>query len=487
MRPKILIFGVINIKASTSALILAVGLLGASQADADVASGEAKLLIGLDGSLTIEGGNVDLNGYSVLSAGDMLIADADGNANPFEFYLANATGEVSAGSLGNTFTVDGLLGLDAAISAGNVNTNDLIFEYGTEFGTFGGLVEISSFIQGTWANTGGGLWHRETDWSGQVPDGINSQAVFSASAPTATALIRIGNGGISLGSITVNNTNRINLTDLSSNGINDPITFNTTLGTANITVSSDSFLSIDNDVVLERDLVLNNAGSLTFDRTVSGAHSITSDADGVQVFDGALSHTGKTFINAGSYIVNTTHTGGDRYELDGIVTNSAGTTLSGIGDIDATIRIFKGVIVAGRANADIGTLMIRDGLFSGGVHYRWRFAETGADQLIVDGDLDLNGGVFRFVRSNNFDPDVGDTWVAIESLNGTINGTFGSVQGRLFGDKEIQLTYTSNQLIATVVSTAPLASSMRTAAVPEPSSLALLGLGGLLIARRRRA
>lgn len=386
-----------------------------------------------------------------------------------------------------------LFGINTFTQAFSQGPND--FE-APDFGSQAGGMIVSGYYDwitdtagvdqdGTWARTGGGLWNRATDWSGKTPDGIDSDAVFSANAPTGTALVRIGEGGIMLGSISVQNANRINLTDLSTNGIADPITFRTTRGQANISVTSDGLLSISNDVILQRDLVLDIEGSLSLSGGVSGAHSITSNEDGVLTFAGAMTHTGKTIINGGSYIVDGTHTGGARYEVWGDVTNSAGTTLSGTGSIDATIRIFKGVIVAGSANGDIGTLQINDAVFSGGTHYRWRIADDGADRLVVTEDIELNGGVFRFVRFNSFDPSVGTSWVALESLNGEITGTFDKVQGRLLGDKTIELSYTANQLIVTVVSTAS-ASNLRTAAVPEPSSLCLMILGGAALMRRRR-
>ena len=115
-------------------------------AQADVASavnaGEAKLIVGADGSLTIEGGNVDLNGYSITSASGLLNPDGDNNSSPFTFYISNSATDVTAGNLGTFANVDGLLVLDASVNPADLQNLDLVFQYGTAAGSQTGDVEV---------------------------------------------------------------------------------------------------------------------------------------------------------------------------------------------------------------------------------------------------------------------------------------------------------------------------------------------------------
>lgn len=118
----------------------------ASAAQADSATAfniEApRLVVGLDGSLSIEGADVQLNGYSITSAGELINSDADGAATAFAGYLSNSAGEVAALNLGTTTRVDGLLALDATVDAGDLSSLDLVFEYGTAQGTFQGVIQV---------------------------------------------------------------------------------------------------------------------------------------------------------------------------------------------------------------------------------------------------------------------------------------------------------------------------------------------------------
>ena len=107
-----------------------------------VNAGEAKLIVGADGSLTIEGGNVDLNGYSITSASGLLNPDGDNNSSPFTFYISNSATDVTAGNLGTFANVDGLLVLDASVNPGDLQNLDLVFQYGTAAGSQTGDVEV---------------------------------------------------------------------------------------------------------------------------------------------------------------------------------------------------------------------------------------------------------------------------------------------------------------------------------------------------------
>jgi hypothetical protein len=112
--------------------------------EAEALPGEVDLIIGTDGSLTLDGGNVDLEAYSIRSAGNLLIPDGDANASPFQFYLRNAADQVAGANIIGVVNVNGLLLLDAAIDASDLGllSQDVLFEYNVNGETIRGNVIV---------------------------------------------------------------------------------------------------------------------------------------------------------------------------------------------------------------------------------------------------------------------------------------------------------------------------------------------------------
>jgi len=115
----------------------------AASARADImleapASGAAEIEVDVTtGVITIVGNAVDLTGYSITSASGSLIADGDGVAAPFMFYLSDTADEVTAAILGADVSLPPPLLLDARFDI--TGTQDLAFEYGLA-GSTGGAV-----------------------------------------------------------------------------------------------------------------------------------------------------------------------------------------------------------------------------------------------------------------------------------------------------------------------------------------------------------
>ena len=99
---------------------------GTVELHVDVTTGEMRLV----------GNAATLSGYSITSAAGSLVPDGDGNASPFQAYLANLAGDVSAASLGVGVLVDAELALDAGYDT--AGAMDLAFSYGV-FGQGGSV------------------------------------------------------------------------------------------------------------------------------------------------------------------------------------------------------------------------------------------------------------------------------------------------------------------------------------------------------------
>ena len=82
------------------------------------------------GEMQLVGNAATLSGYSITSAAGSLVPDGDGAAAPFQFYLSNLAGDISAASLGAGVLVDGELALDAEYDTSG--PMDLTFSYGLD-------------------------------------------------------------------------------------------------------------------------------------------------------------------------------------------------------------------------------------------------------------------------------------------------------------------------------------------------------------------
>ena len=108
----------------------------AGQADAPPA-GTVELHVDVTtGQMWLVGNAATLSGYSITSAAGSLVPDGDGSAAPFQFYLSDLGGDVSAAGLGAGVLVDGELALDAGYDTSG--PMDLAFSYGV-FGQGGSV------------------------------------------------------------------------------------------------------------------------------------------------------------------------------------------------------------------------------------------------------------------------------------------------------------------------------------------------------------
>ncbi|MGB2403598.1 MAG: beta strand repeat-containing protein, partial [Akkermansiaceae bacterium] len=248
----------------------------------------------------------------------------------------------------------------------------------------------------------------------------------------------------------------------------------------------------------------NDNGGGTFSGNIiqvdDDAFDLVKNGSGTQILSGANTYTGTTSINNGTLVMDGSHTGGDQYAV------AAGATLAGSGSFDAMVEV-NGVLSPGNSP---GTLSTGAQTWFGGGSYLWEInasndaggsvgGTTGWDFLDITGALDLtNLGVGGFT-------------IDIDSLtSGNIAGDadgFGSyTQLDGFADYQFVIATASSGIIGFDSSLFTLDSSgfsnapgweweiiqdinnivLKAYAVPEPSSTALLGLGGLALMLRRK-
>ena len=90
----------------------------------------------VSGEMWLVGNAATLSGYNITSAAGSLVPDGDGAAAPFQSYLSNLAGDITAASLGAGVLIDGDLALDAAYDT--AGPMDLAFSYGV-YGQGGSL------------------------------------------------------------------------------------------------------------------------------------------------------------------------------------------------------------------------------------------------------------------------------------------------------------------------------------------------------------
>ncbi len=227
--------------------------------------------------------------------------------------------------------------------------------------------------------------------------------------------------------------------------------------------------------------------------TTANSQSSRSNFNGTQIFGGNNTYTGNTTVNQGTLLVNGTHTGGGNYLVRGTASTADGGvaktgTLGGIGAIGlknaATFTVggtmldgSRGVLYPGANNTDTDTLTIGTNgngnklvVDDKGILRIDIGAATASDRVAVIGDLELNAGsqLDLIALSGAWDGSTYTVATFTGSLLGA--GVFTTVAGL---DANYQVNYNT--------------SSITLSAIPEPASLALLGLGGLLMLPRRRA
>ena len=267
----------------------------------------------------------------------------------------------------------------------------------------------------------------------------------------------------------------------------------------------------------------NSSANQTISGVISGTGALTKDNTGTLTLSGANTYSGSTSVSGGTLalsaadnnIANSTAidvASGATLDVSGITNGfalAAGQTLSGAGTVSGDMTIASGSVLS--PGNSPGTLSTGSQTWNDGGSYLWEInasndaggtqgADPGWDWLDITGSLDLSSltaGGFTIdidsLTSGNIAGDaIGfDTWTKGSPGDVDYSFTIATASSGITGFDADNFTLDSSGFSNApswdwqiVLSGSDLV--LEAYAVPEPSSAALLGLGGLALMLRRK-
>ncbi len=320
----------------------------------------------------------------------------------------------------------------------------------------------------------------------------------------------MGGGGGALningGTIAANNTRNVT-TRYSGINVGGDFTMGAvTTGVASGNGSATANITFADNVALgasTRTITIGSNGTYSFGGIVSGAAgtgvnvAASGGATGILQFTGANTYTGDTTVNSGTFIIN--NTTGSGTGTGGVTVNggafgggnSAGTAgFANVGANSVTINS-GGTLVPGSPTAG-GTLSITGtqtaasaGYTStvnikSGATFQFNLGSSFSSNLNLTGTLDITGSNISINLVAGFTPTIGSMFTVVTNDGAdAITGTFAQAIATAGNGQTFSIDYaggTGNDLVLTTL----------TAAIPEPATYMLIGLGALVCGQQFR-
>jgi fibronectin-binding autotransporter adhesin len=447
------------------------------------------------GTLASWGGAIDLNGFSF--SNDFYVGSR--SAGPAEL------GALHNSAAGTTSVLDGDItigGENYGGGAGNTVFNGLVT---------GGTNNQYAFFKrdaGTWtftneANTFDGFWY-QIGGTTEVKKLANINEASSLGRPTTNDMnrVRFGFGGNGGGTIlytgsTASSSDRAFILQGSTGAASNRIDASGSVAAATLTLTGNVTAGSGYTFALGG----SNAGVNVYAGTLANGTNLALLKDGSTTWQltGSNTYTGSTTVAGGRLEVNGSIG-------NGTVTVQNGAAVGGSGSIGGTVDVQSGGTL-GPGNS-IASLATGTASFAAAATFAYEVDSAdplslgaAADLLVVSGNLDLdpgNGTLLTFADLNNTPaPFVEDTTIfALINYSGSWNGGLLSYGGTPLADGSQfqagsqwwEMDYNSSTGGDNFTSDyLPSSSFVTVTAVPEPGTLALLGIGGVLavLAARR--
>lgn len=356
------------------------------------------------------------------------------------------------------------LQIDAVIAGGTLqktNSGTVILSQNNTY--------TNTVIQGNASAVGGILQIGNSGTTGSL--GSGNIVIQQATGQTGASTLRFQRSD----AVTVSNS--ITITDTANGGVieqsgNNTLTLSgtqTLTGSANYRVATTAATSGQDAVV---------SGAIT------GAGNLTKSGAGTLVLTGTNLYSGTTAITAGTLLVN-----GDQSASTGLITVSSGATLGGTGTAGGA-TIVNGTLAPG--SQAIGHLSIANVSLTSTSTLDMELGRSGgtavSDSLTVNGSVSISTGanLKLTLYTNLANPTMGDIFYLVnndgsDSISGVftqLNGTATALsEGSVFtwNSQQWQITYQAN-----FGTSFTGGNDIAIAAIPEPGTIALLGLGALL-------